>query len=92
VRAGGGSTLAKSFLQFVGPWCASWPQAASIQRSSIQQKITYPKAIGPSKTAWMIGCPEEQRSRSFASHPEHGKKKQRVALPPVRDTATLELL
>jgi len=22
----------------------------------------------------MIGCPEEQRSRSFASHPEHGKE------------------
>jgi hypothetical protein len=21
----------------------------------------------------MIGCPEEQRSRSFASHKEHGK-------------------
>jgi len=26
----------------------------------------------------MIGCPEEQRSRSFASHPEHGKKESMV--------------
>ena len=29
--------------------------------------------VGLSKTAWRIGSPEEQRSRSFASHPEHGK-------------------
>jgi hypothetical protein len=26
---------------------------------------------------WMIGCPEQQ-SRSFASHPEHGKKESMV--------------
>src|ERR1044071_4304021 len=30
-------------------------------------------AIGLSETAWMIGCPEEPRSRSFASRAEHGK-------------------
>jgi hypothetical protein len=29
--------------------------------------------VGLSKAACMIGYPEEQRSRSFASHPEHGK-------------------
>jgi hypothetical protein len=26
----------------------------------------------------MIGCPEEQLSRSFASHPEHGKEQSIV--------------
>jgi len=29
--------------------------------------------VGLSKTAWMSGRPEEQRSRSFASHLGHGK-------------------
>jgi hypothetical protein len=26
----------------------------------------------------MIGCPEEQQARSFASHPEHDKKQSIV--------------
>jgi hypothetical protein len=26
----------------------------------------------------MIGCPEEQQSISFASHPEDGKKEQSI--------------
>jgi hypothetical protein len=27
---------------------------------------------GLAKAAWMLGCPEEQRGRSFASRPKHG--------------------
>jgi hypothetical protein len=34
--------------------------------------------VGLYKTAWMIGCPEEQRSRFFAPHLEHGKEQSIV--------------
>jgi hypothetical protein len=30
--------------------------------------------VGLSEIAWMVGCLEEQQSRSFASHTEHGKE------------------
>src|SRR5579859_3124808 len=58
--------------------------------------------VGLSKTAWRIGCSEEQRSRSFASHPEHRKRNRTSCLAQegafmriekvTLDTAILELL